>query len=134
MTNKTLQKIILGLLVVLVALAFLTVYRMRVAPSGEPVSEENVPQEQTKEFGGATEEELQAMLDAITPTDGSGGLSEEDMAAALADLRRGEEGTETEPDATPEGELKPLTEAEIQARLQALKEEPADDGVGITPQ
>lgn len=135
MTNtKTLQKILLGLLVVLIALVLITVYRLKMMPKDQQAPEGDVPEASTEEFGGATPEELQQMLDAIAPTDGSGGLSEEEMAAALADLRKGEEGTETEPDITPEGEVKPLTEAEIQARLQALRVEETNDEAEITPE
>lgn len=134
MTNtKTLQKILVGLLVFLIGLVLVTTYRMHRTPKNVPTEEHPTIQEPVEEFGGATEEELQAMLDAIAPTDGSGGMSEEDMEAVLADLRKGETGTESEPDITPEGDVKPLSEVEIQARLQQLREEETNSEPDITP-
>ncbi len=132
-TTKVLQRVFIGLTLVLIILLAITFYRIN-KNLNDSSTDEIITTTDTNEFGGASSEELQTMLNALKPIDGSNGLSEEDMAGALADLREGEEGTEAEPDATPEGEMKPLTEAEIQARLQTLKEKPVDDGEGITPQ
>lgn len=131
-----LQKIIVGLLLVLLVLVLFTAYRM-FNKTSVPVVEEDNSGEQIPagDFGGASPEELQALLESIVPTDGSGGMTEEQMAAALADMRKGEEGTESESDITPDGEVPPLTDAELQVRLQQMQaEEPSDNDTAITPE
>lgn len=136
MANSKLKKILVGLLLVLIALVLITAYRMYMTKQSTPLPDENTPEAPQEGFGGASEEELQEMLDAIAPEDGAGGLTEEEMAAALIDIRAGETESGTEPDITPEGEVTPLTEAEIEARLQELREEepPSDNDTEITPE
>lgn len=133
--NLTLSKIIIGLIVILLALVLFTGYRLlRSAPDQEAVEDTNLTASSTSGFEGATPEEIEEILSSITPSNSDAPMTPEEIQIALEAIRKGEQGTTTEPAITPEGESKPLTEEEIKAELDAIMRGSTDNEPDITPE
>lgn len=117
----TVGLVVLTVFVIILVMALYAKYAMR-APGTMPQTATST--EEISEFGGASAEELEQMLDAIRPEGDGSGMTPEQMKEELDMLRM--EKNEGGADTSPTEETAPLTEAEITAKLNEIEQQDND--------